>query len=75
MITSESSYIIYLFHTTFEGFAKAVLFKIPCFNLSNNFVFFIGAIFVVACGVIIPIILNEKIFRKYTVTKALFGVK
>ena len=44
-------------------------------NINNDGMFLIGAVFVVACGVIIPIILNEKVFKKYTATKLLFGLK
>lgn len=59
-----------------EGFAKAIVFKIPHpKNINNDGMFLIGAVFVVACGVIIPIILNEKVFKKYTATKLLFGLK
>lgn len=76
MITSASSYIIYLFHTTCEGFAKALVFKLPYLkDIDNGVLFMIGAVFVVACGVIIPIILNEKVFKRYSVTRILFGLK
>ena len=76
MVNSSSSYIIYLFHTTFEGFAKALVFKLPYLkNISDSGMFLIGAMFVVACGVIIPIVLNEKVFKKYAATKVLFGLK
>lgn len=75
MITSSSSYIIYLLHTTFEGFAKAIVFKVPYLSINNNWTFLIGAAFIVACGVIIPIVLNEKIFKKYSITQVLFGLK
>ena len=76
MVTSASSYIIYLFHTTFEGFAKALVFKLPYLkDIDNGGLFMIGAVFVVACGVIIPIILNEKVFKRYSVTRILFGLK
>lgn len=76
MATSASSYIIYLFHTTFEGFAKALVFKLPYLkNINDSGMFLIGAVFIVACGVIIPIVLNEKVFKKYTATKLLFGLK
>lgn len=76
MVTSASSYIIYLFHTTFEGFAKALVFKLPYLkNINDSCMFLIGAVFVVTCGVIIPIVLNEKVFKKYTATKLLFGLK
>ena len=76
MITSASSYIIYLFHTTCEGFAKALVFKLPYLkDIDNGVLFMIGAVFVVACGVIIPIILNEKVFKRYSVTRILCGLK
>ena len=76
MITSASSYIIYLFHTTCEGFTKALVFKLPYLkDIDNGILFMIGAVFVVACGVIIPIILNEKVFKRYSVTSVLFGLK
>lgn len=73
---SSSSYIIYLFHTTFQGFTKAIIFKIPFLNnLNNDLTFFIGAIIVVTCGVVFPIILNKFVLKKYTITKILFGLK
>ncbi len=76
MITSNSSYIIYLFHTTFEGFAKALIFKIPYLsNISDGGMFLVGAVFVVACGVILPIILNDKVFNRYSTTRILLGLK
>lgn len=76
MVTSASSYIIYLFHTTFEGLAKAIVLKLPFFkDVSNDFTFALGAVFVVGCGVIIPIVLNEMVFKKYAITRVLFGLK
>ena len=76
MQLSASSYMIYLFHTTFEGFAKALLFKMPYLNnIGDSLIFAIGAAIVVACGVLIPILLNEKVFKKYYITKTLFGLK
>lgn len=76
MTVSASSYIIYLFHTTFEGFAKALVFKFPYLkNMNDSGMFTIGAVFVVACGVIIPIVLNEKVLKKYSTTKVLLGLK
>ena len=41
MMVAASSYIIYLFHTTFEGFAKAVVHKIPIFVDTSNELLFI----------------------------------
>lgn len=76
VIVSVSSYIIYLFHTTFEGFAKAAIKKIPIlYDGSNVTGFSIGAFFVIMCGVIIPIVLHRFVFNKYELTKIMFGVK
>lgn len=76
MIVSGSSYIIYLFHTTFEGFAKAVVHKIPTFaDASNELLFVVNVTFVVACGVIAPVILHRYVLSKYSITKVLFGLK
>lgn len=73
---SQSSFIIYLFHTTFQGFAKAVIFKIPYLNNINNDIrFTIGAIIVITSGIVIPILLNEFILKKYKITRILFGLK
>ena len=73
---SSASYIIYLFHTTFQGFAKAIVFRTPYLNDMNNDVMFLsGAIIVVSCGVFIPILLNEFVLKKYNITRILFGLK
>lgn len=76
MVVSSSSYIIYLFHTTFEGFAKAVVHRIPIFaDSSNEILFCINISVVVACGVVCPIIMHRLIFTKTHITKVLFGLK
>ena len=69
---AASSYIIYLFHTTFEGFAKAVFRKMP-FDSNLWYVFLPETVCVVACGVIAPMILFY-LFKKYRLTKMLFGL-
>ena len=75
MIVSGSSYIIYLFHTTFEGFAKAVVHKIPFFADTSNEFFIVNVTVVVACGVIAPVILHRYVLSRYSITKVLFGLK
>lgn len=72
LLVSTSSYIIYLFHTTFEGFAKAVCKKLP-FDSDLWYVFVPEALAVITCGVVVPIILF-KVFKRYKVTKVLFGL-
>lgn len=76
MKVSGLSYIIYLFHTTFEGFAKAVVHKIPIFaDTSNELLFVVNVAVVVACGVITPVILHRYVLSRYSITKVLFGMK
>lgn len=66
---SSCSFIIYLFHTTFEGFAKAIIEKIVPIS------FTLKAIVVVACGVIFPMLLQKLILERSKVLKGLFGLK
>ena len=76
MLVSASSYIIYLFHTTFEGFAKAVVHQIPVFaDGSNEILFCINISIVVACGVVCPIILHRYVLNKTKISKMLLGLK
>ena len=72
MVVASSSYIIYLFHTTFEGFAKAVFRKLP-FDTGLWYVFVPEAIIVVGCGVVMPVLLYY-IIKKYRITRLLFGL-
>lgn len=73
ILVSISSYIIYLFHTTFEGIAKAVLHRLP-FNSDLWYVFVFEAIIVISVGVIVPIIFHRWILKKYKITRILFGL-
>ena len=72
MTVSVSSYIIYLFHTTFEGFAKAVFRKLPL-DSDLWYAFVPEALVVIACGVVVPILLF-KLFRRYRITRYCFGM-
>ena len=62
----------YLFHTTFEGFIKAVFRKLPL-DTDLWHIFLAEAIVVITVGVIGPM-LCFKIFKKYRLTKFLFGM-
>ena len=76
ILISTASYIIYLLHTTFEGFAKAVIFKLPYLsNLSDDFAFTIGSIIVIGTGVVVPITLYVFILQRTRFTRMLFGLK
>ncbi len=73
---AASSYIIYLFHTTFEGFAKSAIRKIPVWSDGENSLFFaIGAGLVVGCGVVFPILLHTRLLQRFRITRLLFGLK
>lgn len=75
-MVAASSYIIYLFHTTFEGFAKAVVHKLPIFaDGSNEMLFVVNVAVVVGCGVVCPIVLYRYVLGRTRITKVLFGLK
>lgn len=75
MLISTASYIIYLLHTTFEGFAKALILKLPYLSdLSNDIMFCVGAVFVISTGVIVPVLLYKYVLGRYKITKVLFGL-
>lgn len=71
---SGCSYMIYLFHTTFEGFVKAAAIKVVGVP-NTNLIFLTVAVLTVGFGVIIPIFLQRKIFDRFKVTRLMFGLK
>ena len=70
---SVYSYTIYLFHTTFEGFAKAVILKISNYNSESAFI--LTAFLVISAGMISPIIMHKIIVRYSRLFSYLIGVK
>ena len=71
-----SSFLIYLLHTTFEGLAKAILYKYDWFMLHPLLVSaWIGATIVILCGTLIPYWLGTNIFSKFKLTSFLFGIQ
>ena len=76
LLISASSYVIYLLHTTFEGFMKALVLKLPYLSdLSNDIMFTFGAVLIISTGVVIPVLLYKYVLCRYTITKVLFGLK
>lgn len=73
MIISLSSYIIYLFHTTFQGFMKAAFRKLPL-DSDLWYVFLPEAFFVIASGIVIPVLLHRYVLDKWRLTRILFGL-
>jgi membrane-bound acyltransferase YfiQ involved in biofilm formation len=68
---SNSSYIIYLFHTTFEGFSKAIFSKLTIGD--SWYMFICEAIVVVSVGVFAPVLLY-RILKKWKLSRFLFGL-
>ena len=73
VILAPSVYFIYLFHTTFEGLAKAVFAKVPFFINNFDSTFYLQAICAIVCGVLIPIILYYFVVRRNKILSLLFG--
>ncbi|MDE5687213.1 MAG: hypothetical protein K2I18_01135 [Paramuribaculum sp.] len=72
---ASASYIIYLFHTTFEGFAKGIAAKIGVFSWNPTALWcWLGAFSVIACGIMIPWWLGRKILPRWNLTRFLFGL-
>lgn len=69
VLLAPSVYIIYLFHTTIEGFGKAFLEKFPILDT-----FSLQAIIIIALAVIIPILLHHLILKRFATTRFLFGL-
>ena len=71
-----ASYIIYLFHNTFMGFAKGALSKIGFFSTENLFVNYTIAEILVAgvAGVVLPYLLCHYVLVRFAVTRSLFGL-
>ena len=68
---SAYTYTIYLFHTTFEGFTKAILLKVLPQNTGLTFI--ISAFIVILAGVAGPIILHTIVVRYSRLFSYLFG--
>lgn len=64
---SSASYIVYLFHTTFEGFAKGLILKV-CPDVS----FAWQTIIVVGVGTAGPWILYSLVLKRFELTRRLF---
>ncbi|MBO4722956.1 MAG: acyltransferase [Muribaculaceae bacterium] len=74
VVLAPSVYIIYLFHTTILGFAKAAFEKVTFFSNYSDFTFCLQAICAIVCGVLIPILLYHFVIRRSKILRLLFGV-
>lgn len=69
-----ASYTIYLFHTTFMGFAKSFVHKIPMMNGGDDLWFTIGAVIVITTGIVCPVVLHKYVLPRWKMTRILFGI-
>lgn len=72
---STTTYIIYLFHTTFEGLGKGILdrFGIPSAE-TGIAEWVVIIVFVVSLGVTGPYLLDRLLLRRSRITRLLFGI-
>ncbi|MCQ2289869.1 MAG: acyltransferase [Muribaculaceae bacterium] len=66
---AAASYTIYLFHTTFMGFAKAFFAK-----LHINSLFILEATIVILCGIVVPLTLHQTL-KRHRMGRKMIGVK
>jgi len=66
----ESSFFIYLFHTTCSEFAKAVLSKI---GITPSSSFIICLLICILSGLVIPLIIDGLFVRRFRLTSFIFG--
>ena len=74
VVLAPSVYIIYLFHTTILGFAKAAFGKIPFLCSNYDSTFYLQAICAIVLAVLIPILLHHLVIRRNKILRLLFGV-
>ena len=72
-----ASYIVYLFHTTFMGFAKGVFSKLGYFAGSDLMMRYTLAELLVpgVAGVVVPYLLYRYLLVRYPLTRSLFGLQ
>lgn len=69
-VAASVSFTIYLFHTTFMGFAKAIIVKVT----PPNSPFIIGASFSILAGILFPIAIHF-VMRRWKACRFLFAIR
>lgn len=74
---AAASYFIYLFHTTFEGFAKVAIVKAGLFNIIGHGypAFTVAFLIVVGTGLLVPYLLSRYIIPRSRLLGLLFNGK
>lgn len=73
LMISSASYIIYLFHTIFEGIAKAIIIKIGIISVDSTAAFVLSAIVCITAGILGPLLLYKKVLFRNRMLSFLFG--
>lgn len=75
VVVASATYVIYLLHTTFMGFTKMSLRKIPFLVDPNETIgYLLGTIIVIFVGVVGPV-MAYFVIKRYRLTRFLFGLK
>ncbi len=69
VVLAPSVYVIYLFHTSIEGFSKSFFEKVPLFDDFTT-----QAVITIALAVVLPILIHHFVLKRNAVTKFLFGL-
>lgn len=75
LLLGSACYVVYLLHTSFMGFAKSFVYKIPAMNEDGGLLFCLGVLVVVSVGIVIPVLLYKYVLVKTPLTKLLFGLR
>ena len=76
LVVAGCSYTIYLFHTTFMGFAKAIIMKLFHGDMAQNeLIFIVSGLIVITTGVIAPVLLHLLVVKHSKVFSFLIGTK
>lgn len=76
MAVSSASFIIYLFHTTFEGFAKGALSMAHFLDGGNPDIRYgIATLIVVITGTLLPMLAERYLIRPFRFARLLFGLQ
>lgn len=75
LAVSSASFVIYLFHTTFEGFAKGALSMVHFLDGGDPALRYgLATLIVTLCGTILPMAVDRWLIRPFKTTRFLFGV-
>ena len=75
MTISGSSYLIYLLHTTVMAPIRALVMRLPFFDMGDDLMLAGMVLIVCSAGVVLPILIHRYFLIKTKTTRFLFGLK